>query len=141
MIRGIDASPQPGQRAVSRLTALSAAGLRLAVGSGPPGLMALGVQHATQSHQKTPGYCWSTPFKVLEVLCLGEVCSAFLPSKKAYWAHQFQYLGVDQQYPPVYGHQRIACTVMPRLVKPTVSLGVTSAVVSNYGHDSGQIEQ
>jgi hypothetical protein len=51
--------------------------------------------------QYTIGYCWSTPFKVLEVLFLGEVCSAFLPSKKACWAHQFQYLGVDQQYPKV----------------------------------------
>ena len=38
-------------------------------------------------------------FKVLAVLFLGEVCSAFLPSKKACWAHQFRYLGVDQQYP------------------------------------------
>ena len=38
------------------------------------------------------------PFKVLEVLLLGEVCSAFLPSKKACWAHQFRYLGVGQQY-------------------------------------------
>jgi hypothetical protein len=28
------------------------------------------------------GYCWSTSFKVLEVLFLGEVSSAFLPSKK-----------------------------------------------------------
>ena len=26
---------------------------------------------------------------------------SFLPSKKACWAHQFQYLGVDQQYPGV----------------------------------------
>ena len=42
-------------------------------------------------------YCWSTPFRVLGVRFLGAVCSAFLPSKKAYWAHQFQYLGVDQQ--------------------------------------------
>jgi hypothetical protein len=33
---------------------------------------------------------------------LGEVCSAFLPSKKACWAHQFRYLGVDQQYPTVF---------------------------------------
>src|SRR5262249_44845242 len=41
----------------------------------------------------TGGYCWSTPFKVLEVHFLGEVCSAFLPSKKACWAHQFRYLG------------------------------------------------
>src|SRR5215831_14105954 len=47
-------------------------------------------------------YCWPTPFKVLEVLFLGEVCSAFLPSKKAYWTHQFQYLGVDQQYPSLF---------------------------------------
>src|SRR4030095_11909750 len=39
------------------------------------------------------------PFKVLGVLFLEEVCSAFLPSKKACWAHQFRYLGVDQQYP------------------------------------------
>src|SRR4029453_520125 len=50
----------------------------------------------------TPGYCWPTHFKVLEVLFLGEVCSAFLPSKKACWAHQFRYLGVGQQYPPVW---------------------------------------
>jgi hypothetical protein len=47
------------------------------------------------------GYCWPTPFKVLGVLFLGEVCSAFLPSKKACWSHQFRYLGVGQQYPPV----------------------------------------
>ena len=38
-------------------------------------------------------------FKVLGVLFLGEVYSAFLPSKKACWAHQFRYLEVDQQYP------------------------------------------
>jgi hypothetical protein len=49
----------------------------------------------------TPGYCWSTPFKVLGVLFLGEVCSAFVPSKEACWAHQLRYVGVDQQYPPV----------------------------------------
>src|SRR5215813_8569918 len=43
-------------------------------------------------------------FKVLRVLFLGEVSSAFLPSKKAYWAHQFQYLGVNVMDPPVqYG--------------------------------------
>ena len=47
---------------------------------------------------KTVGtYCWPTSFKVLGVLFLGEVCSAFLPSKKAYWARQFRYLGVGQQ--------------------------------------------
>ena len=50
--------------------------------------------------RKTPGYCWPTPFKVLGVLFLGEVCSAFLPSKKACWAYQFRYLEVSQQYPP-----------------------------------------
>jgi hypothetical protein len=50
----------------------------------------------------TYGYCWPTSFKVLEVLFLGEVSSAFLPSKKACWAHQFRYLGVGQQYPYVY---------------------------------------
>jgi hypothetical protein len=49
----------------------------------------------------TGGYCWSTPFKVLGVLFLEEVCAAFLPSKKACGAYQFRYLGVDQQYPPV----------------------------------------
>src|SRR4030095_755428 len=48
---------------------------------------------------KTARYCWSTPFKVLGVLFLGEVYSAFLPSKKTCWAHQFRYLGVAQQYP------------------------------------------
>jgi hypothetical protein len=54
-----------------------------------------------QSHQETPGYCWPTLFNVLEVLFLGAVSSAFLPSKKACWAHQFGYLVVGQQYPPV----------------------------------------
>jgi hypothetical protein len=39
--------------------------------------------------------------QVLGVLFLGEVYSAFLPSKKACWAHQFRYLGVGQQYPGV----------------------------------------
>ena len=38
---------------------------------------------------------------VLGVLFLGAVSSAFLPSKKACWAHQFRYLGVGQQYPGV----------------------------------------
>jgi len=47
------------------------------------------------------GYCWSTPFKVLGVLFLGGVSSAFLPSKKACWTHIFRHVGVDQQYPPV----------------------------------------
>src|SRR4029434_6787479 len=32
--------------------------------------------------QKTPGYCWPTSFKVLGVLFLGAVYSAFLPSKE-----------------------------------------------------------
>jgi hypothetical protein len=50
---------------------------------------------------KTPGYCWPTYFKVLAVLFLGEVSSAFLPSKQAYWTHQLRHLGVGQQYPPV----------------------------------------
>ena len=49
----------------------------------------------------TGGYCWRISFTVLEVFFLAQVSQAFLPSKKACWAHQFQYLGVDQQYPPV----------------------------------------
>jgi len=57
---------------------------------------------------KTVGYCWPTYIKVLGVLCLGEVSSTFLPSKKACWAHQFQYLGVGQQYPVVCEPQRRA---------------------------------
>jgi hypothetical protein len=52
----------------------------------------------------TEGYCWSTPFNVLGVPFLGAVSPAFLPYKKAYWAHQFRYLGVDQQYPEVLRH-------------------------------------
>src|SRR5215475_15747351 len=55
-----------------------------------------------QPVQQTGGYCWSTFFNVLEVLFLGEVCLAFLPSKKAAWALQFGHLRVDQQYPPVF---------------------------------------
>src|SRR4029453_12276803 len=35
-----------------------------------------------QGVEETGGYCWSTYFKVLEVLFLGEGSSAFLPSKK-----------------------------------------------------------
>jgi hypothetical protein len=50
---------------------------------------------------ETPGYCWSTSFNVLGVLFLGEVSSAFLPSKTASWTPKFRHLGVDQQYPPV----------------------------------------
>src|SRR5207253_3122806 len=51
---------------------------------------------------KTPGYCWPTSFKVLGVLFLGEASSAFWPSKKACWTHQFQCLGVGQQYREVF---------------------------------------
>src|SRR5215475_10865728 len=43
--------------------------------------------------QKMVGYCWPTSFNVLGVLFRGEVPSAFLPSKKACWAHQFRYVG------------------------------------------------
>ena len=49
----------------------------------------------------TPGYCWPTSFKVLGVLFLGAVSSAFLPSKKACWTPKFRPWGVGQQYPPV----------------------------------------
>jgi len=52
--------------------------------------------------QYPPGYCWRIYFTVLAVLFLASVSQAFLPSKKAYWAHQFRYLGVGQQYPPGY---------------------------------------
>jgi hypothetical protein len=48
-----------------------------------------------------PGYCWSTSFNVLGVLFLGEVSSAFLPSKKASWTPKLRHLGVGQHYPPV----------------------------------------
>src|SRR5262245_1544267 len=47
-------------------------------------------------------YCWPTYFKVLEVLFLGGVSSAFLPCKKAYYAHKFRHVGVGQQYPLVF---------------------------------------
>src|SRR5437867_10752870 len=56
--------------------------------------------------QKTVGYCCPTSFKVLGVLFLGEVSSAFLPAKKACWAHQFPYLRVGQQYPPGFARPR-----------------------------------
>src|SRR4029434_6362215 len=55
---------------------------------------------------KPPRYCWSTPFNILGVLFLEEVCSAFWPSKKACWAHQLRYLGDGQQYPPVFSTSR-----------------------------------
>ena len=50
---------------------------------------------AVGSGKITPGYCWSTLFKVLEVLFLGKVSPALLPSKKACGAHQLRHLGVD----------------------------------------------
>src|SRR5215471_17110614 len=65
-------------------------------------------QSWTVKYQISGGYCWPTYIKVLGVLCLGEVSSTFLPSKKACWAHQFQYLGVGQQYPVVCEPQRRA---------------------------------
>src|SRR5262245_1592146 len=38
--------------------------------------------HDPRLSHNNSGYCWSTPFKVLGVLFLGEVCSAFcLPSR------------------------------------------------------------
>src|SRR5882724_8639181 len=52
--------------------------------------------------QYTIRYCWRTYFKVLEVLFLGGVSSAFLPSKKACWAHQFRHVEVGQQDPIHY---------------------------------------
>src|SRR5438128_7415967 len=66
------------------------------------------------SVSKTVGYCWPTSFKVLGVLFLGEVSSAFLPSKKVCWAHQFRYLGVGQQYPVVFEtHQELHVLSLP----------------------------
>ena len=47
-------------------------------------------------------------FNVLEVLYLAEVSLAFLPSKKACWTHNFQNLGVDQQYQVVFSSTNIA---------------------------------
>ena len=50
----------------------------------------------------TGGYCWPTSFKVLGVLFLEEVSSAFLPSKKVCWTYPLRYVGVGQQYPGVF---------------------------------------
>src|SRR5215468_10552169 len=58
---------------------------------------------------KIGGYCWPTPFKVLRVLFLGAVSSAFLPSKKACWAPKLWHLGVDQQYLEVFPDTRTRC--------------------------------
>jgi hypothetical protein len=41
-------------------------------------------------------------FKVREQRFLASVSQAFLPSKQACGTHQFRYLGVGQQYPPVF---------------------------------------
>ena len=57
--------------------------------------------NATRLVPTQQGYCWPTSFKVLGVLFLGEVSSTFLPSNKAYWTHQFQYLGVNVMDPPL----------------------------------------
>jgi hypothetical protein len=69
--------------------------------------------------QKTGGYCWPTPFKVRRVLFLGGISAAFLPSKKASWAHQFSYLRVGQQYPGVFQSRMYIEMVS---VCPTLSL-------------------
>jgi hypothetical protein len=42
-----------------------------------------------RSGDLTTGYCWRTYFTVLGVPFLGEVSSAFLPSKKACRTHKF----------------------------------------------------
>ena len=66
---------------------------------GPVGHRDGQTPRADASGTQTHGYCWPTSFKVLEVRCLEEVSSAFLPSTKACWAHQFRHWGVGQQYP------------------------------------------
>src|SRR4029453_6372199 len=61
--------------------------------------------------QQPGGYCWPTSFNVLGVLFLGEVSSAFLPSKTASWTLKFRPLGVGQQYLMTQGsppHMKIA---------------------------------
>src|SRR5215475_10651923 len=66
-------------------------------------------ERSTQgSCRKTIGYCWRISFKVLAVLFLWEVSSAFLPSKKACGELKFRHFRVRQQYPGVYrvGHER-----------------------------------
>jgi hypothetical protein len=67
-----------------------------------------------QPVHQTGGYCWSTSFKVLGVLFLGEISSAFLPSKKAGWAHQFRSWVVGQQYPGVFRQSHLATTTSYR---------------------------
>jgi hypothetical protein len=41
-----------------------------------------------------PGYCWPTSFKVPRVLFLGDISSAFWPSKKACWTDKFRHWGL-----------------------------------------------
>jgi hypothetical protein len=72
-----------------------------------------------QPVEETGGYCWPTPFKVRRVLFLGGISAAFLPSKKASWAHQFSYLRVGQQYPGVFQSRMYIEMVS---VCPTLSL-------------------
>src|SRR5262249_46299373 len=43
-------------------------------------------------------YCWPTYIKVLREPLIAYASTAFLPSKKAGWTHQFRYVGVGQQY-------------------------------------------
>jgi hypothetical protein len=70
------------------------------VGAIPPGYPAHEETYgnATRLVPTQPRYCWPTYFKVLGVLFLEEVSSAFLPSKKVCWTHKFRYVGVGQQY-------------------------------------------
>jgi hypothetical protein len=72
----------------------------------------------------TPGYCWPTSFQVLGILFLGAVSSAFLPSKKAGWAHQFRSWGgwptVSARFVDIYGVMVVylcAADKSPRLTR------------------------
>src|SRR5204863_6922554 len=65
----------------------SSSGQMVGVADDPRWTHAFPISRGWGFTTKSGGMC-----KVLEVLFLGEVSSAFLPSKQACWAHQFRYV-------------------------------------------------
>src|SRR5215475_10927940 len=92
------------------------------------------------SIRKRPDTVGQPLFKVLRVLFLGTVSSAFLPSKKACWAPKFRHLGVDQQYPLSAHETRGAMLPAPRAQKLSLQINValvdSQEVCGRYADES-----
>ena len=77
----------------------------------------------------TPGYCWSTSFQAPWLLLVLRISCVLRPSKMPYARHNFQHLGVRQQYPPVI------CTRDQRDIFPSMACTETQSI--NQGRVGG----